>query len=174
MLGAIASRDVDPAVLVTGGTVTGQMPFETCAIRGRPRIFDVAMRREVVARSEDVEGTASAFGVRTEREIGSTGRAIDAAAAERALAVAVAVSAAQAAGLPHDSAVEPSVGDDVTILMADRPDADVFIGKGPAVGESRLHGAVYDLDDAILVPAILGPAISAVVELTKSALRGAP
>ncbi|CAN7404805.1 amidohydrolase [Bosea sp. LjRoot90] len=158
-LQTIVSRNVDPADAVVlsigqiqGGVVSNQIPGSVTLV-GTLRSYRQEVREAVIKRMESViAGICEAYGMRSEHEILSTGRAAINSPAERDLSV----EAALAAGLAVRRDLRPSTtGDDFSFLLQQRPGAYVWIGNGPAAPDGELHNARYDFNDAIL-PAAIG------------------
>lgn len=158
-MNSIVARNVDPMAtvaltcsMVHGGTVSNQIPGEV-TLTGTLRTFDAELRKAIIRRMEAViEGTAAAMGMTVDYEINSTGRVMADTPAESALSVA----AAQAAGLDHTRDVRPVMGGDDFAFMVDegRGGSYVMIGNGPVQPRGKLHESGYDLNDAVLGPAI--------------------
>ncbi|WP_421693860.1 amidohydrolase [Aestuariivirga sp.] len=170
-MNSIVSRNVDPIAtvaltcsMVHGGTVSNQIPGEV-TLTGTLRTFDAELRKAIILRMKAViEGTAAAMGVRADYEINSTGRVMTDTPAESALSVA----AAQAAGLEHTRDVRPVMGGDDFAFMVDegRGGSYVMIGNGPVQPGGKLHESGYDLNDAVL-----GPAIDWMTQVARLALK---
>jgi amidohydrolase len=158
-MNSIVARNVDPIAtvalscsMVHGGTVSNQIPGEV-TLTGTLRTFDPDLRKAIIRRMEAViKGTAAAMGVTADYEIGSTGRVMTDTPVESALSVA----AAEAAGLAHTRDVRPVMGGDDFAFMVDhgRGGSYVMIGNGPVQPGGKLHESGYDLNDAVLGPAI--------------------
>jgi hippurate hydrolase len=153
-LQTIVARNVDPidAVVLSigsihGGVVSNQIPGSVTLV-GTLRTYRAEVREMVTDTMRRIgEGIADSFGMRAEIDISPAGRAIVNTEMEEALAV----SAAQAAGLAVRRDIRPSTtGDDFSFLRQHRPGAYVWIGNGPAVQDGELHNANYDFNDAIL------------------------
>lgn len=157
-LNSIVPRNVDPiatvvltVAMVRGGSVSNQIP-ECCELVGTLRTFNTELRKQVIARmNEVIEGTATTFGVTADYEINSTGLVIEDTLAESDMAIA----AAAAAGLPVSRDIRPFMGgDDFAFLVEGRPGAYVHIGNGPVKDGGVLHNERYDFNDDILGAAV--------------------
>ncbi len=169
-LNNIVSRNIDPldtvaltVSMIHGGTVSNQIP-ETATIIGTLRTFDAEVRKAVIQRmTEVIEGTATAWGVKADYEINSTGRVMADTPAEAALSV----EAAQAAGLAVTRDIRPAMGgDDFAFLVEGRAGAYVLIGNGPVAADGKLHNERYEFNDAVL-----GPAVAWLTSVAKMALH---
>ncbi len=153
-LQSIVARNVDPletAVVsvctINGGIATNQIPSRV-TMQGTYRTQQPRVHAQVEAAIRRVAaGVAATFEVAAAVEVTTGVVGVTNPAEEAALAI----RAAQAAGLPVLRDVPPSMAsEDFGEYLLHRPGAFAWIGNGPSDGGRELHNPHYDFNDAIL------------------------
>jgi len=157
-LNTIVSRRVDPAesavlsvTRVSGGGSHNVLPAEA-TITGTVRSFDAEVQDRIENALRDAaRGVALAQGVNVEVNYTRYYPATINTAAE----AAIALQAAEAAGLAASVAARPAfTSEDFSFLLQRRPGAYLWLGQGRAVSESAielpLHHPCYDFNDDAL------------------------
>ncbi len=151
---SVVSRNVDPldtavvsVCMLDGGGAANQIPHRA-VMRGTFRTHRPAVHAQVEAAVRRiVAGTAATFDVAGSVDIHTGVPGVANAPAEAALAV----QAAERAGLPLHRALPPSMAsEDFGAYLLERPGAFLWLGNGPAEGGRELHNPHYDFNDAIL------------------------
>lgn len=158
-LNTIVARRIPPtrpAVLsvtqIAGGQTHNVMPAEVRLV-GTVRTFDAGVQDIVEAA---IRSVAQGAGIATDTRIEVTYTRNYPATINDAGAVAIALEAARAAGLPCGEAPEPAfTAEDFSFMLQACPGAYVWLGQARAGMENAaLHHPRYDFNDAIIGPGI--------------------